>query len=104
MKIIVSQQDKKTSVNFIHKDVVDKFVIDKAEEFLVCVDRVVKTRHRQRRSLNNKSSFYYPVDKLLKKRHTVKISDFRDAKLEFEGRVGMLTERVVRAIMLGFRF
>jgi len=90
MRIIVSQQGKKLSIIFSAqggsasggKDgkVVDKYTIDKAEEFLVC------------------------VDKLLKKHHTVKISDFRDAKLEFEGRVGMLTERVVRAIMLGLCF
>ena len=79
MRIIVSQQDKKISVNFIHKDVVDKFVIDKAEEFLVC------------------------VDKLLKKHHTVKISDFRDAKLEFHN-TGLLTERIIRAIILGLSF
>ncbi len=80
MRIIVSQQGKKLSVVFENGKVVDKYTIDKAEEFLVC------------------------VDKLLKKHHTVKISDFRDVKLEFEGRVGMLTERVVRAIMLGLCF
>jgi hypothetical protein len=80
LKIIVSQQGKKIEIIFNQNKTVDTFVIDKAEEFLVC------------------------VDKLLKKRHTVKISDFRDAKLEFEGRVGMLTERVVRAIMLGLCF
>jgi len=80
LKIIVSQQGKKIEIIFNQNKTVDTFVIDKAEEFLVC------------------------VDKLLKKHHTVKISDFRDAKLEFEGRVGMLTERVVRAIMLGLCF
>ena len=79
MKITVSQQNKKTSVNFIHKDIGDKFVIDKVEEFLLC------------------------VDKLLKKHHTVKISNFGDAKLEFHN-TGMLTERVVRVIMLGLCF
>ncbi len=80
MKITIFQQGEKLIVEFHHGKIVDKCHLDKAEEFLVC------------------------VDKLLKKRHTVKISDFRDAKLEFEGRVGMLTERVVRAIMLGLRF
>ena len=78
MKITVSQQDKKISVNFIHKDVVDKFVIDKAEEFLVC------------------------VDKLLKKHHTVKIN-WKSADLEFHN-TGILTERTIRAIMLGLCF
>ncbi|PJA82705.1 MAG: hypothetical protein CO146_02605 [Candidatus Nealsonbacteria bacterium CG_4_9_14_3_um_filter_37_29] len=80
MKITVSQQGEKLIVEFRHKGNVDNYSIDKAEKFLVC------------------------VDKLLKKHHTVKISDFRDAKLEFEGRIGMLTERVVRAIMLGLSF
>ena len=80
MKITVSQQGEKLIVEFRHKGNVDNYSIDKTEEFLVCIDN------------------------LLKKHHTVKISDFRDAKLEFEGRIGMLTERVVRAIMLGLSF
>ena len=80
MKIIVSQKEKKLLVEFHYGGDVYKCAIAKAEEFLVC------------------------IDKLLKKRHTVKISDFKNAKLEFDGRIGMLTERVVRAIMLGFRF
>ncbi|MCX6813330.1 MAG: hypothetical protein NTV77_02505 [Candidatus Azambacteria bacterium] len=80
MKVIISQQGKKLSIIFENGKIVDKYTINKAEEFLVC------------------------VDKFLKKHHTVKISDFRDAKLEFEGRVGMLTERVVKAIMLGLCF
>jgi len=79
MKIVISQQDKKISVYFIHKDTVNKFIIDKAEESLVC------------------------VDKLLRKRHTVKISDFGDAELEFHS-TGILTERVIKAIILGLRF
>ncbi len=80
MKIVISQKEKKIEIIFNQNKTVDSFVVDKAEEFLVC------------------------VDKFLKKHHTVKISDFKDAKLEFEGRVGMLTERVVRAIMLGLCF
>lgn len=78
MKIIISQQNKKTSVSFIHKDIVDKFVINKAEEFLAAVDRFIK-----KRKLN--------VDFLKK------------AELEFYG-TGILTERVVRSIILGLRF
>ncbi len=80
MKVIISQQGKKLEIIFENGKVVDKYTINKAEEFLVC------------------------VDKLLKKHHTVKISGFRDAKLKFEGEVGILTERVVRAIMLGLSF
>jgi len=79
MKIVVSQQGKKLSIIFENGKVVDKYTIDKAEEFLVC------------------------VDKLLKKRQTVKISDFRDAKLEFHN-TGILTERVIRSIILGLSF
>jgi len=80
MKVIVSQENKKILIEFCHGKIVDSYSIDKTEEFLVCIDN------------------------LLKKRHTVKISDFRDARLEFEGKVGMLTERVVRAIILGLSF
>ncbi len=77
MKIIVSQQDKKISVSFIHKDVVDKFVIAKAEDFLGVVDRFVKKR---------KISFIGQT-----------------GRIEFKN-TGILTERVVRAIMLGLKF
>ena len=79
MKIIISQQNRKLSIEFHQGQLVDNYSIDKAEEFLVC------------------------VDKLLKKHHTVKISNFRDTKLEFHNS-GLLTERVVRAIILGLRF
>ena len=79
MMVIVSQQDKKIEITFKDKKLEKSFVIDKAEEFLVC------------------------VDKLLKKRHTVKVSNFRHVKLVFHN-TGLLTERVVRATMLGLRF
>lgn len=80
MKILISQQqNKKLLVEFHHGEVVSKHSLDKAEEFLLC------------------------IDKLTKKHHTVKISDFRNAKLEFRN-TGLLTERVIRAIMLGLSF
>ncbi len=99
MKITVSQQDKKISVEFHHPKpllgkegkgrlVVDKFVIDKAEDFLGVVDRLVKKRK-------------------------MKVESLQKASLEFSAQggpasgwknTGMLTERVVRAIMLGLKF
>ena len=78
MKIIVSQQDKRIKIAFHQGGVVDNYTIDKAEEFLVC------------------------IDKLTKKHQTAKIG-WKSAKLEFHN-IGVLTERVIRAIMLGFRF
>lgn len=80
MKIIVSQQqNKRIKITFQQSDIVDSYEVDKAEEFLVC------------------------VDKLLKKRHTIKVSDFRDAELEFHN-TGILTERVIKSIILGLSF
>lgn len=79
MKIIVSQQGKKLSIIFKDGKIVYKYSLDKAEEFLLC------------------------IYKLTKKHHTVKISDLRNAKLEFRN-AGLLTERVIRAIILGLGF
>ncbi|MFA4830774.1 MAG: hypothetical protein WC618_01180 [Patescibacteria group bacterium] len=79
MRIIVSQKEKKIEIIFENGKIIDKYTIAKAEEFLGC------------------------VDKFLKKYYTVKISDFRDVKLEFHN-IGLLTERVVKAIMLGLKF
>lgn len=79
MRIIVSQKEKKLEIIFEDGKVVDKYTIDKAEEFLVC------------------------IDKLIKKHHTVKISGFKNAQLEFHS-TGLLTERLIRAIMLGLSF
>lgn len=80
MKIIVSQQDKKISVSFIYKDVVDKFVIAKAEDFLGVVDRFVKKRKIGLIGFIGQTGY-----------------------IEFKN-TGILTERVVRAIMLGLSF
>lgn len=104
MRVIISQQSKKLTAEFHQGKLVEKYRIDKAEEFLVCVDRVVKLWQSRQRRLKRRGrpKFYYPVDKLLKKRHTVKI-DWKKAKLEFHN-TGILTERVIRAIMLGLCF
>ena len=103
MKIIISQQGKKLTSEFYHNQIVYKHSLNKAEEFLLGIDRVVKIRQRRQRWQFKKSNFYYPVDKLIKKPHTVKISDFRNARLEFRN-TGLLTERVIRAIMLGLLY
>ncbi len=44
MKIIISEKDKNVLVEFHYKGVVDTDVIDKAEDFLLCVDRFTKKR------------------------------------------------------------
>lgn len=79
MKITISQQNKRLSVVFKDGKVVGKYTIDKAEELLVC------------------------IDKLIRKHQTVKISSWRNVKLEFHD-TGFLTERVAVAIMLGLSF
>lgn len=78
MKIIINQFKNKIHFKFYSGNIiVYKCAIDKAEEFLIC------------------------IDKLIKKHHTVKISSFRNVKLEFHD-TGLLTERVIRAIVGGF--
>ena len=78
MKIIVSQKDKRILITFKSGKSVDKFVIDKAEEFLGVVDRFIKKRK-------------------------IDLVSLRKADLKFEN-TGILTERVIRAIMLGLCF
>ena len=78
MKIIVSQQDKKLNIEFYRGKVVDRYAIDKAEDFLGVVDRFIKKRK-------------------------IDLVSLRKADLKFEN-TGILTERVIRAIMLGLCF
>lgn len=93
MKIIISQQDKKLSIEFCQGKFaapqlrgeprpeksgrVDKFVIDKADEFLMCVDKFFKKRDNAIKAISK-------------------------ARLEFVN-VGVLTERIIRAIIAGLR-
>lgn len=88
MKIIVSQQNKKLLVVFKSGEVVDKYAVDKADGFLLCIDKFVKKRKMEIVSLREISR----REKSLKK-----------AGLEFVG-TGILTERIVRAIMAGLSF
>ncbi|MCX6813729.1 MAG: hypothetical protein NT078_00665 [Candidatus Azambacteria bacterium] len=125
MKITVSQKEKKLEITFKENKIVEKYRIAKAEDFLACVDRVVKLwQRRQRRHLQSravklglapqivicpsstarqsKSKFYYPVDRFLKKRHNSKTC-WKSAVLEFQN-TGLLTERIIRSIILGLSF
>lgn len=78
MKIVISQQDKRIKVIFQQNSIADSYEIDKADDFLAC------------------------VDKFLKRRDNLK-NDIAKAGLEFIN-AGMLTERIIRAIIAGLRF
>jgi len=78
MKIIVSQQDKKLLITFKSGKLVDKYRIDKADDFLVT------------------------VDKFLRKRRIKSIG--RIGQISLIGPMGLLTERIIRAIIVGLRF
>lgn len=96
MKIIVSQQNKKILITFSLR-------INKADDFLMALDRVVKLwQRRQRRHLQGKPKFYHPVDKFIRK-HKIKAESLKNTNLKFVN-VGMLTERIIRSIMKGLSF
>jgi len=78
LKIKIIQKDKKLLVTFESGKLVDKFTIAKAEDFLGVVDRFIKKRK-------------------------IDLVSLRKADLKFEN-TGILTERVIRAIMLGLCF
>ncbi|MFH1392816.1 MAG: hypothetical protein ABIG73_00290 [Patescibacteria group bacterium] len=78
MKIIVSQENKKISIKFCHGKVVDGFVVSKSDEFLNCVDKLLPPYG------------WPPVG-------------WEKARLEFKN-TGLLTERIIRVIILGLSF
>jgi len=78
MKIIVFQQNKKLLITFKSGKLVDKYRIDKADDFLVT------------------------VDKFLRKRRIKSIG--RIGQISLIGPMGLLTERIIRAIIVGLRF
>lgn len=86
MKIIVSQQNlpaqagKKLLITFKSGKVVDNYAIDKADEFLVAIDKFISKRRIS------------PINLIGQIRH-----------IEFHN-TGILTERVIRSTMLGLRF
>lgn len=83
MKIIVSQQDKKILITFESGKLVDKFVVDKAEGFINV------------------------IDKFFRKRRIKSIGQIRPIRqighIRFEN-TGILTERIIKAIIAGLRF
>jgi len=90
MKIVISQKNpsaphkyagqkgKKIFVEFHHGKRVEKYAIDKADEFLACVDKFI-----------GKSK--------------IGVKALKNAGLELNN-LGLLTERTIRAIMLGLSF
>ena len=80
MKIIVSQQDNKLSIEFQAGKLIDKYVVDKAEDFLVCVDKLIRKRRISPIGLIGQTGY-----------------------VEFHN-TGVLTERVARAIIGGLSF
>jgi hypothetical protein len=78
MNILILGKDKKISAIFKCGKIVDKYAIDKADSFLLCIDRFIKKRK-------------------------MKIESLKKADLKFEN-TGLLTERVVRSIIAGLNF
>ena len=78
MKIDISQQNKKISIEFQQGNIVGKYKIDKADYFLAAIDRFINKRK-------------------------VDITVLKKADLNFVG-TGILTERIIRAIMKGLNF
>ncbi|MDP2946206.1 MAG: hypothetical protein Q8N61_02000 [bacterium] len=86
MKIVISQQqDKKLTVEFYYGKLVEKYRVDKAEDFLVCIDKFLRKRI------------------IADRRGLLRGFTQKNLTLKFEN-TGVLTERIIRAIMLGFRF
>ena len=123
MKIIVSQKEKKLEVIFSVLTPIPgifpspsanssipgirrKYTIAKAEDFLGVVDRVVKLWQSRQRRLKRRGrpKFYYPVDKFLRKRKISLISFIGQiGHIEFKN-TSILTERIIRSIILGLCF
>ena len=78
MKIIVSQKEKKLEIIFKDKNLKKSFVVGKSDEFLECVDE-------------------------LPPRFSGAGKVWKNARLEFEN-TGLLTERIIRVIILGLSF
>jgi len=74
MKITIAQQNKKISIKFCRGKVVDSFVVAKSDEFLNCVDKL-----------------------------KLPAENWKNARLKFDG-AGLLTERIIRVIILGLSF
>lgn len=78
MKIIIFQQGKEVRVEFHYDGKIETYNLERAEDFLVAIDKFIKKRHTGLDILKN-------------------------ADLEFTD-TGLLTERIVRSIMTGLQF
>lgn len=78
MRIIVSQKEKKIMIIFKDKNLEKSFIVDKSDEFLECVDKLLPHRGRSP-------------------------AVWKNARLEFRN-TGLLTERIIRVIILGLSF
>ena len=78
MTITVSQQNKKINITFSDKKLEESFIVTKADEFLECIDKLIK-------------------------KNKIKLETLRNARLVFEN-TGLLTERIARVIILGLSF
>lgn len=77
MQVVVSQQSEKLLITLKSGKLVDKYRVDKADEFINVVDKFLK-------------------------KSKMKIESLQKADLEFVN-TGMLTERIIRSIMLGLQ-
>ena len=78
MKITVSQQNKKINIIFKDKNLEKNFIVTKSDEFLECVSMLVK-------------------------KNKIKLETLKKTRLEFRN-TGLLTERIIRVIILGLSF
>ncbi len=78
MRITVSQQNKKINITFKDKNLEKNFVVAKSDEILDCIDRLPPR--------------FGGAGKV-----------WKNTRLEFNG-VGLLTERIIRVIILGLSF
>ena len=74
MKITVSQESNKIRITFRNKNLKNSFVVAKSDEFLECVDKL-----------------------------KLPAENWKNTRLKFDG-AGLLTERIIRVIILGLSF
>ena len=74
MKITIAQQNKKIQIVFKDKNLEKNFVVDKSDEFLECADKL-----------------------------KLPAENWKNARVEFKN-AGLLTERIIRVIILGLSF
>jgi hypothetical protein len=81
MKIVIGQINQtknKISIEIHHNKDIYSYTIDKADGFLLCIDKFLK-------------------------KHKIRVESLEKAGLVFVG-TGILTERIIRSIMAGLNF